>query len=133
MTRRNTKPFLAISLVLLLGMSGCTGLFDSDEPYEMVPTDLGGVAKRSIGSPNLEIFSDCDELEIALKQSIEEEARTSLLQAVDEVYYWGGGMWLEGDAEMAMDDAGSATSSTCLLYTSPSPRDQRGSRMPSSA
>ena len=25
------------------------------------------------------------------------------------------------------------TSSTCLLYTSPSPRDQRGSRMPSSA
>ena len=112
MARRNTKPFLAISLVLLLGMSGCTGLFDSDEPYEMIPTDLGDVAKRSIGSPNLEIFSDCDELEIALKQSIEEEARTSLLQAVDEVYYWGGGMWLEGDAEMAMDDAGSATSST---------------------
>ena len=25
------------------------------------------------------------------------------------------------------------TSKTCLLYTSPSPRDQRGSRMPSSA
>ena len=25
------------------------------------------------------------------------------------------------------------TPSTCLLYTSPSPRDQRGSRMPSSA
>ena len=25
------------------------------------------------------------------------------------------------------------TSETCLLYTSPSPRDQRGSRMPSSA
>ena len=26
-----------------------------------------------------------------------------------------------------------ATPITCLLYTSPSPRDQRGSRMPSSA
>ena len=26
-----------------------------------------------------------------------------------------------------------AAASTCLLYTSPSPRDQRGSRMPSSA
>ena len=26
-----------------------------------------------------------------------------------------------------------ATSGSCLLYTSPSPRDQRGSRMPSSA
>ena len=29
--------------------------------------------------------------------------------------------------------AGSAQTSDCLLYTSPSPRDQRGSRMPSSA
>ena len=28
---------------------------------------------------------------------------------------------------------GQATTITCLLYTSPSPRDQRGSRMPSSA
>ena len=27
----------------------------------------------------------------------------------------------------------SAVVTTCLLYTSPSPRDQRGSRMPSSA
>ena len=26
-----------------------------------------------------------------------------------------------------------SSSNTCLLYTSPSPRDQRGSRMPSSA
>ena len=30
-------------------------------------------------------------------------------------------------------DGVSYTSNTCLLYTSPSPRDQRGSRMPSSA
>ncbi len=112
MVRRNTTPFLAVSLVLLMGMSGCTGLFDNDETYEMAPTDLGDVAKRSLGSPNLETFSDCNELENALKQSIEEEARTSLLQAVDDVYYWGGGIWLEGDTEMAMDDAGSATSST---------------------
>ena len=29
--------------------------------------------------------------------------------------------------------AGSSRTVTCLLYTSPSPRDQRGSRMPSSA
>ena len=29
--------------------------------------------------------------------------------------------------------AGNALSKICLLYTSPSPRDQRGSRMPSSA
>ena len=30
-------------------------------------------------------------------------------------------------------DAGQALGVVCLLYTSPSPRDQRGSRMPSSA
>ena len=30
-------------------------------------------------------------------------------------------------------DVGLATVYSCLLYTSPSPRDQRGSRMPSSA
>ena len=32
--------------------------------------------------------------------------------------------------EMVVD---SGASTNCLLYTSPSPRDQRGSRMPSSA
>ena len=31
------------------------------------------------------------------------------------------------------DEPGTALDVTCLLYTSPSPRDQRGSRMPSSA
>ena len=38
--------------------------------------------------------------------------------------------YLEVIAEL-VDMKGYAT--TCLLYTSPSPRDQRGSRMPSSA
>ena len=34
----------------------------------------------------------------------------------------------------ALDNGvGNALSNVCLLYTSPSPRDQRGSRMPSSA
>ena len=32
-----------------------------------------------------------------------------------------------------IDTAGDRLEKTCLLYTSPSPRDQRGSRMPSSA
>ena len=33
----------------------------------------------------------------------------------------------------AGEDANAEIVRTCLLYTSPSPRDQRGSRMPSSA
>ena len=35
--------------------------------------------------------------------------------------------------EPAQRDANETSPSACLLYTSPSPRDQRGSRMPSSA
>ena len=115
MTRRNTThstPILAVFLVLVMSLSGCTSILDVDEDgeYTFTPIDLGDLMMRTSGSPYLEIFSDCDELEIALKSSIEEEYRTSLLQAVDEVYYWGGG-WLEVDtAEMVMDD-GAATSS----------------------
>ena len=99
--------------------SGCLGLADSEkESYEMAEIDLGDITKRSIGSPNLEVYSNCEELETALKSSIEEEARTSLLQAVDEVYYWGGGMWLEDGAEMAED------SSTSAPTTSPKTRQE---------
>ena len=35
--------------------------------------------------------------------------------------------------EELVDGQGNPRHSHCLLYTSPSPRDQRGSRMPSSA
>ena len=40
------------------------------------------------------------------------------------------GFFRNGCCDTSDQDAGSHT---CLLYTSPSPRDQRGSRMPSSA
>ena len=39
---------------------------------------------------------------------------------------------VEGD-RAAVSIVGAELSQLCLLYTSPSPRDQRGSRMPSSA
>ena len=35
--------------------------------------------------------------------------------------------------QQLIDPAGTRDAKICLLYTSPSPRDQRGSRMPSSA
>ena len=60
--------------------------------------------------------------------------------AVDEATLWDGGnddnvsiaQSIEKAIELALQ---SQTKNTwgCLLYTSPSPRDQRGSRMPSSA
>ena len=45
------------------------------------------------------------------------------------------GALLGGAAGGGMPDLGGlmAQAQDCLLYTSPSPRDQRGSRMPSSA
>ena len=41
------------------------------------------------------------------------------------------GLDLENDPDL--EELGKLFDVTCLLYTSPSPRDQRGSRMPSSA
>ncbi len=110
MSRQKSRPLLAFFLVLLMATSGCIGLSDSDEKSdEKIEIDLGEITKRSIGSPYLEVYSSCDELEANLKASIEEEARTSLLQAVDEVYYWGGGIWIEEDGMEMADDSGSAT------------------------
>ena len=40
---------------------------------------------------------------------------------------------LEHQADQIKDDIRESLLKSCLLYTSPSPRDQRGSRMPSSA
>ena len=39
----------------------------------------------------------------------------------------------ESTADLSNGSSSLARSTACLLYTSPSPRDQRGSRMPSSA
>ena len=66
---------------------------------------------------------------------------TATLDATDSFDPEGGGLEYIWDFDKTYDSDGDgdptrdadATSSTCLLYTSPSPRDQRGSRMPSSA
>ena len=39
----------------------------------------------------------------------------------------------KGDLNLGLDPVELSSAYACLLYTSPSPRDQRGSRMPSSA
>ena len=41
--------------------------------------------------------------------------------------------WAERLTEKIVSSSDSSDPHICLLYTSPSPRDQRGSRMPSSA
>ena len=71
--------FLALFIVSLFALSGCTVPNDSEVevPQIELPEDWSTVTKRSISKPNLLAFTDCDELEQQLKQSILEEFRTS--------------------------------------------------------
>ena len=45
----------------------------------------------------------------------------------------GGGTTYQNCLDWGVNSGGTASSNTCLLYTSPSPRDRQKSRMPSSA
>lgn len=116
MTRRKSTlhaPILAVFLVLLIPLSGCTGIIDESKKEDtdlILNIDLGDSVKRTIGAPHLQTYDDCNELENALKASIEEETRTNLIQAVEEVWYWGGG-WIEDDMEMMDGDTASASTS----------------------
>ncbi len=98
---------LAVFLVSLFLASGCLGMADPEleMPDVELPDDWPTVVQRSAVSPHLSQFADCEDLEISLKSSIAEEYRIQLLQAVEEEYYYGGGMWMEDDmvAESAMD------------------------------
>ena len=108
---------LAVFLVFLFLASGCLGMVDSELeiPDVELPDDWSTVIQRSSASPHLSQFDDCEDLEISLKSSIAEEYRIQLLQAVEEEYYRGGGMWMEDDmvAESAMDgDSNGASAPT---------------------
>ena len=52
---------------------------------------------------------------------------------MDDAWAVGGSVGPNARAPAGSPDGGGAQRTGCLLYTSPSPRDQRGSRMPSSA
>ena len=59
---------------------------------------------------------------------------TGLSHKIGEVHDGAATMdWMEQEQERGITITSAATTCFCLLYTSPSPRDQRGSRMPSSA
>ena len=60
---------------------------------------------------------------IDVSQALRERISEKLEEMMDKYIH------RDGDAQVSVAREGSG----CLLYTSPSPRDQRGSRMPSSA
>ena len=102
------KRITAVALVLTMLLSGCLNVDpDVDVPDVVLPDDWSTITARTVASPQLFAYDDCDELEIALKRSIEEQYRVELLQAVAEQYSYNGFMWAE-DAGMAVEDSAAA-------------------------
>ena len=103
-------PLIAIGLCLTMLLAGCLNPVENVEvPDVALPDDWSTITARTVASPQLFAYDDCEELEQSLKQSLEEEYRIQLLQAVAETYYYGGGMWAE-DVDFAMDDGAVAES-----------------------
>ena len=100
----NKRMVTSIGLVLLMLAAGCIGNVRDEINFTELPDDWKTKTQRTISQPQLVQFDSCDNMEYSLKASIAEEYRTELLQAVEEMYYWGGG-WLEDGmvAEAAMD------------------------------
>ncbi|MCH1616968.1 MAG: beta-propeller domain-containing protein [Candidatus Poseidonia sp.] len=105
-------PFVALGLCLTMLLAGCLNVTENVEvPDVVLPDDWSTITARTMASPQLFAYDDCEELEQSLKQSIEEQYRVELMQAVAEQYYYGDMMWAE-DAEMAMDDGAVAETSS---------------------
>jgi len=106
----NRTQAVALGLILTMLMTGCLNYDQNVEvPDVVLPEDWSNIAARTLASPQLQGYDDCEDLEASLKRSIEEEYRVRLLQAVAEQYYYGGGMWAEDDVEFAMDGDAAAT------------------------
>jgi len=70
------------------------------------------------------------EMQRRLEKPDNEHAQKQVMEMLDHGYYDYDEVNIFGTG---IGFGGTRNSTSCLLYTSPSPRDQRGSRMPSSA
>ncbi|MED5291337.1 MAG: beta-propeller domain-containing protein, partial [Candidatus Thermoplasmatota archaeon] len=108
----NNRIVTSLGLVLLMLTAGCIGNV-RDEIVTELPDDWKTKTTRTISQPHLVQFDSCLDMEYDLKASIAEEYRTQLLQAVEEQYYYGWGMFDDGMvAESAMDGDVAASGST---------------------
>ena len=94
-----------------------------------------GVFAMSKGIPNKRYTPEFKKMVVETmmkeKLSYRETARRFDVSSDTRIKDWERIYLTEGGDGFAVERRGRG--STCLLYTSPSPRDQRGSRMPSSA
>ena len=83
----DNKRFTAMFLVITMLLAGCLNADpDVDVPDVVLPDDWSTITSRTVASPQLFAYEDCEALERALKQSIEEQHRIEILQAVAEQY-----------------------------------------------
>ena len=98
----------------------------------------GPAAAQSLTEP-AEIVAEQTETVVTVEAPAEAEASAQIERNSDRQSAWYGKPYaIDGtDVVSYRSEAGPVQGSeaftACLLYTSPSPRDQRGSRMPSSA
>lgn len=106
---------MAMMMISLFLTAGCLGaLQDEVEVPEIdLPLDWKTIMPRTVSTPDLVAFDDCDDLEVRLKDSIIEDYRIQLLQAVEEQYYY---FWddvmLEDDVMAESTDSGNGGTST---------------------
>ena len=109
----NKRIVTAFGLVSIMLLAGCLGSVRDEVISTELPEDWKTKTGRTISQPQLIQFDSCADMEYELKASIAEEYRTQLLQAVEELYYFGGGFLEDGMvAESAMDDNSASTGST---------------------
>ena len=108
----STKPITALALCLTMLLAGCLNVTENVEvPDVELPEDWSTITARTVASPQLFAYDDCEALERSLKQSIEEEYRVEILQAVAEQYHHGGIIWAVEEDMAAVDDGMPETTS----------------------
>ena len=133
--KQETQTFATASLQNIFKMykklSGMTGtaLTEANEFRKIYNLDTVAIptnrVMKRIEYPDLIYLTEQDKYK-ALAIEVERQHKWDVLVMKDGSEIWGK-IESETDQEVAIVPKG------CLLYTSPSPRDQRGSRMPSSA
>ena len=126
------KPHLILILVFVLFANACNtkkrksneldfppleDLFLEQKPPGLIPEKIAPrlVATGEIFVSNVTFSPDMEEMYVNKHEGDFKETKTLVIRYENN-------KWQNG-----------VISNICLLYTSPSPRDQRGSRMPSSA
>ena len=105
-----SKKIMAMLMISLFFTAGCLGALEDEVeiPDIDLPLDWMTITPRTVSTPELIEFDDCDDLEASLKEIILEDYRIQLLQAVEEQYYyfWDDVMF---DGDMLAEASDSAT------------------------